>query len=213
MIRRPPRSTLFPYTTLFRSGTATSAPMASSRPNSSGLLPGPQTTELALVGRPRLVQEPAAAWRSAISPATGPWELPSRAAASVARSIGWAGRPASPKASGSTVSPARLRTARASLAASLAEILLGVVTGAGLTVGMAVSAMDMALTPSCGGVGTPHCAGLVGARHRAVWSGGASECASDHADQLALTHALAQASITVVEVKLTLCLTCIGSAF
>src|ERR1035438_4422667 len=26
MIRRPPRSTLFPYTTLFRSGTATNSP-------------------------------------------------------------------------------------------------------------------------------------------------------------------------------------------
>src|SRR3989442_7290702 len=28
MIRRPPRSTLFPYTTLFRSATATPAPVA-----------------------------------------------------------------------------------------------------------------------------------------------------------------------------------------
>src|SRR2546425_8408516 len=31
MIRRPPRSTLFPYTTLFRSGTSPTAPMAVQR--------------------------------------------------------------------------------------------------------------------------------------------------------------------------------------
>src|SRR2546426_10893690 len=32
MIRRPPRSTLFPYTTLFRSAPARSAPQRSGRP-------------------------------------------------------------------------------------------------------------------------------------------------------------------------------------
>src|SRR5262249_27158582 len=53
-------------------GTATSAPIASSRPNSSGLLPGPQTTEPGLVGSPRRCQYPAAAERSAPHPATGP---------------------------------------------------------------------------------------------------------------------------------------------
>src|SRR5256885_4503336 len=40
MIRRPPRSTLFPYTTLFRSFSAASAP----RPQSSGQMQE-QTTE------------------------------------------------------------------------------------------------------------------------------------------------------------------------
>src|SRR5260370_8890658 len=32
MIRRPPRSTLFPYTTLFRSGTSPEAALMSSKP-------------------------------------------------------------------------------------------------------------------------------------------------------------------------------------
>src|SRR3712207_9285486 len=37
MIRRPPRSTLFPYTTLFRSrGTATARDTAPARPDTSG---------------------------------------------------------------------------------------------------------------------------------------------------------------------------------
>ena len=40
-------------------------------------------------------------------------------------------------------------------------------------------------------------------RRTAPWSGGASKSASGHSDQLALTDALAQASIPVVEVKLT----------
>src|SRR5258706_10898088 len=43
MIRRPPRSTLFPYTTLFRSGEATGpvdAPGASSIPPARDLPPG-----------------------------------------------------------------------------------------------------------------------------------------------------------------------------
>src|SRR3712207_8946341 len=35
MIRRPPRSTLFPYTTLFRSSKACLAAIATKRPNSS----------------------------------------------------------------------------------------------------------------------------------------------------------------------------------
>src|SRR2546425_2089934 len=43
MIRRPPRSTLFPYTTLFRSKpsieTAASSDIPSRRPISSGLVP------------------------------------------------------------------------------------------------------------------------------------------------------------------------------
>ena len=38
------------------SGMATSAPRASSRPNNSGLLPGPDTTASGAVGRPRRVQ-------------------------------------------------------------------------------------------------------------------------------------------------------------
>src|SRR5258708_18375121 len=33
MIRRPPRSTLFPYTTLFRSSSVTAAPPSRSRPS------------------------------------------------------------------------------------------------------------------------------------------------------------------------------------
>src|SRR2546427_1411504 len=36
MIRRPPRSTLFPYTTLFRSGSAARPPPGSAPPPSSG---------------------------------------------------------------------------------------------------------------------------------------------------------------------------------
>src|SRR2546428_7555856 len=40
MIRRPPRSTLFPYTTLFRSTTAPSQPCSGSRPCSLPDLPG-----------------------------------------------------------------------------------------------------------------------------------------------------------------------------
>src|SRR3712207_8740538 len=36
MIRRPPRSTLFPYTTLFRSQRATTAPQIARRPNVAG---------------------------------------------------------------------------------------------------------------------------------------------------------------------------------
>src|SRR5215216_7199641 len=54
MIRRPPRSTLFPYTTLFRSprprsggraGTRRSAPAASGSPSRSALRPGPRRSE------------------------------------------------------------------------------------------------------------------------------------------------------------------------
>src|SRR5205807_7343230 len=36
MIRRPPRSTLFPYTTLFRSRTSRQTPRRSPRPSGSG---------------------------------------------------------------------------------------------------------------------------------------------------------------------------------
>src|SRR2546430_7354660 len=36
MIRRPPRSTLFPYTTLFRSSARSPAITSSARPNSQG---------------------------------------------------------------------------------------------------------------------------------------------------------------------------------
>src|SRR5256885_8692901 len=39
MIRRPPRSTLFPYTTLFRSWPAGSAPSAAVELNGAGELP------------------------------------------------------------------------------------------------------------------------------------------------------------------------------
>src|SRR3712207_4706804 len=41
MIRRPPRSTLFPYTTHFRSGGPSTAPRALSSPRGPGLASGP----------------------------------------------------------------------------------------------------------------------------------------------------------------------------
>src|SRR2546426_3107948 len=47
MIRRPPRSTLFPYTTLFRSGRRVLAAEVSCGP-------GLDTVILALVGRPKV---------------------------------------------------------------------------------------------------------------------------------------------------------------
>src|SRR3712207_8757162 len=43
MIRRPPRSTLFPYTTLFRSAAATSSPLRST-PSSSTFVDAPRPT-------------------------------------------------------------------------------------------------------------------------------------------------------------------------
>src|ERR1700685_4485661 len=67
----PPRPAWAAYLTQLGGGTATSAPVASSRPNSSGLLPGPQTTEPGLVGRPRRSPYPAAGARRAGSPDTG----------------------------------------------------------------------------------------------------------------------------------------------
>src|SRR3712207_8115670 len=51
MIRRPPRSTLFPYTTLFRSATTSRArPHSASRPRSTGRSPRPSATPT--VGNP-----------------------------------------------------------------------------------------------------------------------------------------------------------------
>src|SRR3989449_1627617 len=47
MIRRPPRSTLFPYTTLFRSRQPSSAPAR--RAWSTGSLPGPSRPMLEIV--------------------------------------------------------------------------------------------------------------------------------------------------------------------
>src|SRR5258707_4297150 len=38
MIRRPPRSTLFPYTTLFRSASSTTRPIESTTPSSVSVL-------------------------------------------------------------------------------------------------------------------------------------------------------------------------------
>src|SRR2546425_9153274 len=46
MIRRPPRSTLFPYTTLFRSRQA-QAPVLGLVENMAGLFPGPDAAVLA----------------------------------------------------------------------------------------------------------------------------------------------------------------------
>src|SRR5258708_9273925 len=40
MIRRPPRSTLFPYTTLFRSGSSTGLSYAVAPPSATGAAPG-----------------------------------------------------------------------------------------------------------------------------------------------------------------------------
>src|SRR3712207_7320962 len=57
MIRRPPRSTLFPYTTLFRSGPAPSPP-TSKRGASSGRRSRPTTTGTSPSRRGRR------AWRS-----------------------------------------------------------------------------------------------------------------------------------------------------
>ena len=62
--------------------------MASSNPNSSALLPGPQTTLAGPVGVPRRVQYPAAASRSSGRPATGPYVLPALAPASAWMSRG-----------------------------------------------------------------------------------------------------------------------------
>src|SRR5256885_4851977 len=45
MIRRPPRSTLFPYTTLFRSDTLRNAAIDVAKPPLSALLQPPQRSE------------------------------------------------------------------------------------------------------------------------------------------------------------------------
>src|SRR5256885_3862244 len=49
MIRRPPRSTLFPYTTLFRSATSPlpppTAPAVASHPARAAVAPGPRSEE------------------------------------------------------------------------------------------------------------------------------------------------------------------------
>src|SRR5258707_1746878 len=49
MIRRPPRSTLFPYTTLFRSGTGISPPVRATSLRSAA--PGGQSRSAQRVGR------------------------------------------------------------------------------------------------------------------------------------------------------------------
>src|SRR2546427_2245198 len=46
MIRRPPRSTLFPYTTLFRSSVQRSASAPYSRTTSSGSMPLPSDLDI-----------------------------------------------------------------------------------------------------------------------------------------------------------------------
>src|SRR2546425_9712220 len=45
MIRRPPRSTLFPYTTLFRSATGPSRPAAAASAGASRVAPSPGGSE------------------------------------------------------------------------------------------------------------------------------------------------------------------------
>src|SRR2546422_5847739 len=50
MIRRPPRSTLFPYTTLFRSSSVTDAAGHASTTRTLGPTPGTQTTTASAAG-------------------------------------------------------------------------------------------------------------------------------------------------------------------
>src|SRR2546426_4315542 len=58
MIRRPPRSTLFPYTTLFRSAAATTAHASTPAPSPPASSPGNRLFELGLKNG-RLVSGPA----------------------------------------------------------------------------------------------------------------------------------------------------------
>src|SRR3712207_7976004 len=52
MIRRPPRSTLFPYTTLFRSCAASTVPPSSSWPSTSTARPTPSSAASRSAGVP-----------------------------------------------------------------------------------------------------------------------------------------------------------------
>src|SRR3712207_8959715 len=56
MIRRPPRSTLFPYTTLFRSATSAACPILG-RPWSSSMIKGIAALSLLLLSTTALAQE------------------------------------------------------------------------------------------------------------------------------------------------------------
>src|SRR2546422_7614651 len=53
MIRRPPRSTLFPYTTLFRSARGAARPVAHSRPRAQAREAALQEAQGEIGGRPR----------------------------------------------------------------------------------------------------------------------------------------------------------------
>src|SRR5438874_13778842 len=63
MIRRPPRSTLFPYTTLFRSGTATPEAMVESAMRHIQILEELDFTEIIISLKASDVQRTVAAYR------------------------------------------------------------------------------------------------------------------------------------------------------
>src|SRR3989442_12191662 len=80
MIRRPPRSTLFPYTTLFRSGLAAARAMAQAAEQAAGL---PPRTALVLstgvIGVPLPLEQVADGLRAAagrLTPEGGPEAAP-----------------------------------------------------------------------------------------------------------------------------------------
>src|SRR3712207_7200203 len=58
MIRRPPRSTLFPYTTLFRSAVEQVRAAVDARPDALGVAPGEQVDHAAGEHRPGPVVQP-----------------------------------------------------------------------------------------------------------------------------------------------------------
>src|SRR3712207_6846821 len=64
MIRRPPRSTLFPYTTLFRSRSGQPRRGAEARQEAAGELPGGLSPPRLSAGQDRLQGEAGYAWRS-----------------------------------------------------------------------------------------------------------------------------------------------------
>src|SRR2546430_14478392 len=74
MIRRPPRSTLFPYTTLFRSRLGTSDSRATPRRPREDLAPGPSAIRFGAVENERGDQRSAHA--GATDPLCGPGTAP-----------------------------------------------------------------------------------------------------------------------------------------
>src|SRR5258708_13630573 len=82
MIRRPPRSTLFPYTTLFRSITVTSLPRRPLRSIRTTARAGPGSAE---VDPPPA--DAASADRPSAEPSSGPLGSLSRSAASDAKGL------------------------------------------------------------------------------------------------------------------------------